>query len=128
MFRVVLTSFEPFGGMTKLRIASRMLTPNIAEMWRLWHCVRASDKQFPQGRHYQLGPVAVDVGRQRQGIGSAMLQAFCRHMDEHGAGAFLETDKRDSVCFYERLGFAVTASAQVLGTQNWWMYRAAQER
>jgi ribosomal protein S18 acetylase RimI-like enzyme len=112
----------------QLRIAYRMLTPNIPEMWRLWRWVHAADKHLPPGRHCVLGAVAVDVGRQRQGIGSAMLRAFCQRMDEHQEDAFLETDKYASVRFYERFGFAVTATATILGTQNWWMYRAARQK
>jgi ribosomal protein S18 acetylase RimI-like enzyme len=51
----------------------------------------------PAGRHWHLGPVAIEPCVQRQGIGSALLTAFCLHMDAYGAVAYLETDRRANV-------------------------------
>ena len=61
----------------------------------------------PAGPHWHLGPVAIEPRVQRQGIGSALLTAFCVHMDAYGAVAYLETDQRSNAHFYEKLGFAV---------------------
>jgi ribosomal protein S18 acetylase RimI-like enzyme len=75
-------------------------------------------------RHWHLAAVAVDVGRQRRGVGSQMLEAFCSRMDHCGDIAFLETVRTESVRFYARFGFAVIARELGLGTTNWWMRRA----
>jgi ribosomal protein S18 acetylase RimI-like enzyme len=107
----------------QLKLACRMLSPHVTELWRLWHWLHAADVHTPGGRLCHLGPVAVDVGQQRRGIGGQMLQAFCDRMDREGETAFLETDKLGSVHFYARHGFEVVASAEVLGTRNWWMRR-----
>jgi ribosomal protein S18 acetylase RimI-like enzyme len=77
----------------------------------------------PAGTHWHLGPVAIEPSVQRQGFGSALLTAFCEHMDAYGAVAYLETDRRANVRFYERFGFAVVAEANVLGVPNWFMSR-----
>jgi ribosomal protein S18 acetylase RimI-like enzyme len=77
----------------------------------------------PAGTHWHLGPVAIEPSVQRQGFGSALLTAFCGHMDAYGAVAYLETDRRANVRFYERFGFAVVAEANVLGVPNWFMSR-----
>ncbi len=54
----------------------------------------------PAGPHWHLGPVAIEPRVQRQGIGSALLTAFCVHMDAYGAVAYLETDQRLAMPFY----------------------------
>jgi ribosomal protein S18 acetylase RimI-like enzyme len=73
--------------------------------------------------HWHLGPVAVDAGRQGQGIGGALLAAFCARLDEEKARAYLETDKPENVRFYRKFGFDVVAQADVLGVPNWFMSR-----
>src|SRR5262249_25550439 len=111
----------------QLRIAYSMFSPDLRELWRLWHWLHVSELHAPQARHCHLGPVAVEVDRQRRGIGSQMVQAFCTRMDDQGEAAFLETDKSDNVRFYARFGFEVTAREEVLGTPNWWMRRTARK-
>lgn len=113
---------------TQLRIVARLFTFNFTELWRLRLWLTASEAHDPRERHWHLGPVAVDVGRQRQGIGGQMLTRFCARMDELGEVAFLETDKMDSVRFYARYGFEVSEQAEVLGMPNWWMRRPAKKR
>jgi GNAT superfamily N-acetyltransferase len=75
-------------------------------------------------RHWHLGPIAADAHRQRQGIGSVMMEEFCRRVDEAGDAAYLETDKDENVSFYMRFGFTIVGAATVLGSQNWFMQRA----
>jgi ribosomal protein S18 acetylase RimI-like enzyme len=108
----------------QLRIALSLLTVNVGELWRLWRWVGISEAHDLAERHWHLGPVAVDAGRQGRGIGSQMLRVFCARMDREGEVAFLETDRLASVRFYARCGFKVTATADILGTPNWWMRRS----
>jgi ribosomal protein S18 acetylase RimI-like enzyme len=77
--------------------------------------------------HWHLGPLAVDVGLQGQGIGGAMLRRFCQRLDESET-AYLETDKPENVRLYERFAFTVTAQRTVLGVPNWFMRRSPQLR
>jgi GNAT superfamily N-acetyltransferase len=112
---------------SQLRIACGLLSPKIAELWRLWRWLHATGQHDPKEHHWHLGPVAVDTNWQCRGIGSQMLQALCARMDERGEAAFLETDKAESVRFYGRLGFEVTAKANVFGVPNWWMNRAGKK-
>jgi GNAT superfamily N-acetyltransferase len=112
----------------QLRIALPLLTFNVGELWRLWRWVGASEAHDLGEPHWHLGPVAVDAGRQGQGIGGQMLRAFCARMDDRGEVAFLETDKLASVRFYARCGFKLTAKGEVLGTPNWWMHRPPRAR
>jgi ribosomal protein S18 acetylase RimI-like enzyme len=80
-------------------------------------------RRDPTERHWHLGPVAVDSCLQRQGIGSAMLAAFCARMDSCAEFSYLETDKPENVVFYQKFGFLVAAEAEVLGVPNWFMTR-----
>ena len=79
----------------------------------------------PAEPHWHLGPVAIEPSVQRQGIGSALLTAFCGHIDADGATAYLETDRQANVHFYQKFGFAVVAEAEVMGVPNWFMSRPA---
>ena len=73
--------------------------------------------------HWHLGPVAVDPFLQGQGIGSAMLTAFCDRVDSCHALSYLETDKPENVSLYQKFGFVVVAQADVLSVRNWFMTR-----
>ena len=81
-------------------------------------------RRDPTSPHWHLGPVAVHPHLQGQGIGGAMLSAFCERMDQDHMPSYLETDKFDNVGFYEKFGFRVIEEAPVLGTPNWFMSRA----
>jgi GNAT superfamily N-acetyltransferase len=85
-------------------------------------------RRDPSEPHWHLGPVAVDPLLQGQGIGTAMLNAFCAIVDGTNAYAYLETDKHENVCLYQRFGFTVAESAEVLGVPNWFMWRTAKTK
>lgn len=82
-------------------------------------------KHDPEPQHSHFGPLAVDPDLQGKGIGSLLLSAYCRRLDEAGLLGYLETDKPENVRLYERFGFAVTAEADVIGVKNWFMTREA---
>ncbi len=79
--------------------------------------------QDPKEPHWHLGPVAIERQLQGKGVGSELLREFCSRMDARNSMAYLETDKRKNVPFYERFSFQVTAEQQVLGVPNWFMVR-----
>lgn len=85
-------------------------------------------RRDPSEPHWHLGPVAVEPFFQGQGIGTAMLNAFCMVVDGTGAHAYLETDKRENVRLYQRFGFTVVESAEVLGVANWFMSRLSRAK
>jgi GNAT superfamily N-acetyltransferase len=93
---------------------------------RVLRWARVWSRHEPGVAHWHLGPVAVDAHLQGRGIGAALLGAFCRRVDEAGGLAYLETDKRENVRFYEKQGFVINAEDVVLGVPNWYMSRPAQ--
>jgi GNAT superfamily N-acetyltransferase len=93
---------------------------------RLAEWLQTWGKRDPAEPHFHLGPVAADAGKQGQGIGTALMQAFCDRVDRDGALAYLETDKPENVGFYEKFGFETVGEAPVIGVTNWFMRRAAK--
>src|SRR5262249_10659482 len=57
-----------------------------------------------------------------------MLNAFCMVVDGTGAPAYLETDKRENVRLYQRFGFSIVESAEVLAVPNWFMSRLSRAK
>jgi len=94
------------------------------EQARLVEWMRAWGGRDPDERHFHLGPVAADAGKQGRGIGTALLEAFCTRVDQDAAVAYLETDKAENVGFYARFGFETVAEADVIGVPNWFMRRS----
>jgi ribosomal protein S18 acetylase RimI-like enzyme len=80
-------------------------------------------RHHPNKPHWHLGPIAVIPELQRRGIGSQLLEHFCRIVDQSGQAAYLETDKPENVCLYERFGFQVIEEGPVVGIPNWFMWR-----
>ena len=72
-----------------------------------------------------LAPMAVLPRRQRQGIGSMLMERFCMEVDACQATAYLETDLDKNVRFYERFGFKVVAESKIFDINNRYMSRAA---
>lgn len=83
-------------------------------------------KLDPKEPHWHLGPIAVDQGRQGQGIGGALLREFCSRVDLDTEAAYLETDRNINVVIYQHFGFSTVHIAPVLGAPNWFMFRPAQ--
>jgi ribosomal protein S18 acetylase RimI-like enzyme len=100
--------------------------PEAAERTMQW--LGAWAQRDPGERHWHLGPVAVDVHLQGEGIGSKLMRVFSARMDALGEDAYLETDKPVNVKFYERFGFGVVGEEEVLGVPNWFMLRRAGGR
>jgi predicted N-acetyltransferase YhbS len=71
--------------------------------------------------HWHLGPVAVDVHLQGEGIGSALMAEYCERLDRAKANGYLETDKAQNTRFYQRFGFQIVSEGRVLGAANWFM-------
>ena len=64
-------------------------------------------RRHEPGPHYYLQALAVDVGRQGRGTGTALMRATLEHCDDAGLPACLETVNPRNLPFYGRLGFLV---------------------
>ena len=118
----------PPGGCTitlrdQLRILPQVLALGLPTAGRVLRWLGVWGKHDPAEPHWHVGPLAVDLELQGQGIGSALMRVFSERMDAAGAVAYLETDKPINVTFYQRFDFQVIAEASVIGTPCWFMQR-----
>lgn len=65
----------------------------------------AMEKAHPRERHFYLFFMAVHPSFQGKGLGSAILEATLKHIDETGMPAYLENSNVRNTRLYERSGF-----------------------
>lgn len=85
----------------------------------------AIERHAMEGPHWYLAIVAVAPDAQCRGLGTQVLAPMLERCDAEGLPAALDTSAPDNVGFYERLGFAVHAEADVPGggPHLWFMRR-----
>jgi hypothetical protein len=114
------------GAIEKTRVSPAVVIGNpIPTSLRILSWVGEWARRDPSEPHWHLGPLAVEPSLRGQGIGTAMLEAFCAVVDSTSANAYLETDKSENVRLYQRVGFTVMEFGEVLGVPNWFMFRVA---
>jgi len=69
----------------------------------------------PSEAHWYLPLIGVEPARQRQGLGSALLQPILTACDAAGLPAYLEATSPRSVPLYSRHGFKATAEIRIGG-------------
>ena len=95
--------------------------------WRksVWHTEWA--RHEPLGQHWHLGPIGVLPSHQGLGIGSMLMERFCKEVDACMAEAYLETDVDKNVRFYKKFGFKVISESEIFNVKNRYMLRASQK-
>ena len=91
--------------------------------WRKSVLFREWAKHDPVEQHWHLGPVGVMPDHQGAGIGSLLMERFCREVDACMAKAYLETDLDKNVRFYEKYGFRIISESEIFGVKNRYMLR-----
>lgn len=129
----VLGMMEPGGCrpalMDALRLASMIVASNPPDgALRILRWLATWARNDPAWPHWHIGPMTVDPAYRRRGIGRHLMTHCCRQMDALAATAYLETDTKTNVAFYETLGFAVIKHERVLGVPNWFMSRPPSHR
>jgi len=94
--------------------------------WRksVWHTEWACHE--PLNQHWHLGPIGVLPSYQGIGIGTMLMQRFCKEVDACKAEAYLETDVDKNVRFYEKFGFKVVSESEIFKVKNRYMLRPLQ--
>ncbi len=77
----------------------------------------------PDHPHSHFGPFAVHPDAQGRGLGRRMLTHYCAELDRRDEPGYLETERIENVRLYEKSGFAVLSTLDVLGVQSWFMMR-----
>ena len=83
-------------------------------------------KHDPVEQHWHLGPIGVLSTHQGLGIGSILMERFCKEVDACMAKAYLETDLDKNVRFYEKFGFKIISESEIFGVKNRYMLRDLQ--
>jgi ribosomal protein S18 acetylase RimI-like enzyme len=83
------------------------------------------EPRHPRQPHCYLGTIGTDPGRQRAGVGSALMQVVLDRLDQEGTPAYLESSKEENLAFYHRHGFSVTGEAGAVNglPRLWLMWR-----
>ena len=91
--------------------------------WRksVWHTEWG--RHDPLEQHWHLGPIGVLPNHQGSGIGSTLMERFCREVDACFAKAYLETEGDKNVRFYEKFGFKVVRESEIFDVKNRYMLR-----
>ena len=94
--------------------------------WRKSVWFKEWAKYDPVEQHWHLGPIGVMPTHQRLGIGSLLMERFCKEVDACRVKAYLETDLDKNVRFYEKFGFKVISESEIFGVKNRYMLRDTQ--
>ncbi len=83
------------------------------------------DALHPTEPHWYLATLGTAPEHQHRGLGSALLRAQLRRVDEAGEPAYLESSKERNVPLYSRFGFEVVDEfhSRAGGPTIWRMWR-----
>lgn len=84
-------------------------------------------KRDPKEQHWHLGPIGVLASHRRSGVGTRLMELFCKEVDKCAATAYLETDLDENVSFYQKFGFELIATAPILEVENKYMLRPSRK-
>lgn len=110
----------------QIGLVPSLLTIGPGPLLRVGRWTRAWSSLDPEVPHSHLGPLGVDAHLKGRGIGSQILEEYCRRLDEAHEVGYLETDAEANVRLYLRFGFEVIHEREVLGIPNWFMLRGAR--
>jgi GNAT superfamily N-acetyltransferase len=83
-------------------------------------------KKDPKEPHWHLDPLGVTPKLQGKGVGSQMMEFYCKQIDLTGLAAYHETDRPENVTFYQKFGFEVIGEERILDFDNWYLWRPPQ--
>ena len=92
-------------------------------VWRKYIWQKEWARRDPSSLHWHLGPIGVLPSHQGSGVGTRLMERFCKEVDACQAKAYLETDLDKNIRFYEKFGFKLVAESEVLGIKNLFMAR-----
>lgn len=76
----------------------------------------------PKKPHWHLGPLVVAKPLQGRGLGPKLYFAVIQNLPPASTRyAWLETDRKENVTLYQKLGFKVVRRKNIVGINNWFM-------
>jgi len=109
-------------------VPSMLRAAGLRSAGRMMGAMGALKKAHPKEPHWYLMGLATDPPKQRTGVGTALVNPMLERCDSEHLGAYLETQKRINVPYYERFGFRVTGELDLKnnGPHLWLMWRDPQ--
>ena len=109
-------------------IGGEIAEPDIVEdendiNWRKTVWFKEWAAHDPVEQHWHLGPIGVLPSHRGRGVGTELMQRFCKEVDNCSAKAYLETDLDENVRFYEKFGFRVISRSDIFHVENRYMLR-----
>jgi ribosomal protein S18 acetylase RimI-like enzyme len=95
--------------------------PKVEDRDRYWKGIWRS--RDPSKVHSHLGPIGVLPEFQSVGVGTRLMENYCRLVDERKLPAYLETDKIKNIRFYEQFGFQLVDEVDIFGVKNYFLWR-----
>jgi ribosomal protein S18 acetylase RimI-like enzyme len=101
---------------------------SLARIGRMQRLRSVFDANHPKAPHWYLFFLAVDPDCQGQGLGSSILQATLKPIDDARADAYLEASSEKNVPLYLRYGFEIISEfrPEASGPKLWGMWRKPQ--
>jgi ribosomal protein S18 acetylase RimI-like enzyme len=94
--------------------------------WRKSVWFKEWAKHDPVEQHWHLGPIGVLPSHRRMGVGTKLMECFCKEVDNCSARAYLETDLDENVLFYEKFGFKLISESSIFNVANRYMLRESK--
>jgi ribosomal protein S18 acetylase RimI-like enzyme len=112
----------------KIKTAPAMAWIMRSSLPRAFTMMTKRQARDPLEPHWHIGPIGVRPDRQGHGVGKGLLGAILTTIDEIDSPAFLETDVDRNVELYQKFGFAVTSSEDIVGVNTRFMWRSSRSR
>ena len=100
----------------------------LARLPRIWRLMERTAAEHPREPHWYLSLLAVEQARQRDGVGSALMDHVLARVDAEHLPAYVENSKARNLEFYERHGFRTFKRLEFApgGPYLWLMWRRAR--
>jgi ribosomal protein S18 acetylase RimI-like enzyme len=107
------------------RFAMSLTGPDRKRMMAVLRQFEQRKKALMPDPHWYLSAIGVDPDRQREGLGSTLVQSGIRRADHDNTAVYLETETEGNVGFYRHLGFELIeqVTATGLGLPVWLMIK-----
>jgi GNAT superfamily N-acetyltransferase len=82
---------------------------------------RVKRRHRPAEDHWYLETLSITPARQRSGVGTALITPVLERCDAEGIPAYLETQRRANIPYYERFGFSLQGEVTALDSPPLWL-------
>jgi ribosomal protein S18 acetylase RimI-like enzyme len=119
---------EPPGRVMLPVIPRLVRTLGLGSLRRFTRATATLKKVHPTEPHWYLAGIGTDPPKQGMGVGSALVRQMLERCDADRMPAYLETQKKDNVPWYEKFGFRITGEIDIPGggPHMWLMWRDPQ--